>query len=204
MIGHILRIVDPNRYRRRVLRQLVDTGRVEIGAHSYGIPEVRVYDNDPTRLRIGRYCSIAAEVNILLGGNHPTDRLTTFPIREKLGLPGAGTDGFPCSKGDVVIGNDVWIGFGATIVSGVHIGDGAIVAAGSVVVRSVEPYSIVAGSPAALVRKRFGDATITRLQALRWWDWDDDRVAGNVADLAGEDPEEALTRLEKLGPGGGS
>ncbi|MBY6412265.1 CatB-related O-acetyltransferase [Rhodococcus sp. BP-252] len=197
MIDHVLRVVDPNRYRRRVLRNLIASGRVEMGAHSYGIPEVRLYDNDPTRLRIGRYCSIAAGVNILLGGNHPTDRLTTFPIRHKLGLPGAGTDGYPCSKGDVVIGNDVWIGFGATIVSGVHIGDGAIVAAGSIVVRSVEPYSIVAGNPATLVRKRFDDDVIARLRALRWWDWDDDRVADGVADLAGEDPLEALARLEK-------
>ncbi|RRQ29136.1 CatB-related O-acetyltransferase [Rhodococcus sp. Eu-32] len=197
MIDHVLRVVDPNRYRRRVLRNLIASGRVEMGAHSYGIPEVRLYDNDPTRLRIGRYCSIAAGVNILLGGNHPTDRLTTFPIRHKLGLPGAGTDGYPCSKGDVVIGNDVWIGFGATIVSGVHIGDGAIVAAGSIVVRSVEPYSIVAGNPATLVRKRFDDDVIARLRALRWWDWDDDRVADGVTDLAGEDPLEALARLEK-------
>ncbi|SNT30409.1 CatB-related O-acetyltransferase [Rhodococcoides kyotonense] len=197
MIDHVLRVVDPNRHRRRVLRNLIASGRVEMGAHSYGIPEVRLYENDATRLRIGRYCSIAAEVNILLGGNHPTDRLTTFPIRHKLGLPGAGTDGYPCSKGDVVIGNDVWIGFGVTIVSGVHIGDGAIVAAGSTVVRSVAPYSIVAGSPAALVRKRFDDDVIARLQALRWWDWDDDLVAEGVADLAGEDPLEALARLEK-------
>lgn len=198
MIGHVLRIVDPNRYRRRVLRQLMQSGRVIMGAHSYGIPDVRLYSGDSeTRLRIGRYTSIAAEVNILLGGNHPTDRLTTFPIRHKLHLPGAGTDGFPSTKGDVVIGNDVWIGFGTTIVSGVHIGDGAIVAAGSVVVRDVEPYAIVAGSPARVIRKRFGDDVIGRLLTLRWWDWDDDLVAERVADLSAEDAVDALLRVEK-------
>lgn len=198
MIDRVLRIVDPNRYRRRVLRQLIASGRVTMGAHSYGIPEIRLFDNDDTtRLHIGRYSSIAAGVNILLGGNHPTDRLTTFPIREKLALPGAGTDGFPSSKGDVVIGNDVWIGFGATVVSGVHIGDGAIIGAGSVIVGDVEPFAIVAGNPARVVRRRFDDDVITRLQALQWWDWDDHLVAERVADLCGEDAVDALRRLEK-------
>ncbi|KZF09106.1 acetyltransferase [Rhodococcus sp. EPR-157] len=198
MIGHALKILDPNRYRRRVLRKLIASGRVTMGAHSYGIPQVRLYSgDDSTRLHIGSYSSIAAEVNILLGGNHPTDRLTTFPIRHKLNLNGAGTDGFPSSKGDVVIGNDVWIGFGSTIVSGVHIGDGAIIAAGSVVVHSVEPYSIVAGNPAKVVRRRFGDEDIARLRSLRWWDWDDDVVADRVSDLCAVDAGNALLRLEK-------
>ena len=196
MIERLLHAVDPARYRRRRFQKLVAKGRVFMGDHSYGVPEIHVYDGDDnTRVVIGRYCSIAAGVNILLGGNHPTDRVTTFPIRSKFSLPSAGSDGYPSSKGDIRIGNDVWIGFGSTIVSGVVIGDGAVVAAGSLVVGDVPAYSIVGGNPAKVIRMRFDSAVVNQLLRLRWWDWDSDKVVERVAELCSEDAEQALVRL---------
>ncbi|OZC67705.1 acetyltransferase [Rhodococcus sp. 06-470-2] len=203
MIDRILRVVDPVRYRKRQLRRLTDAGRVSIGDHSYGVPILHLYDNDAdTSLHIGKYCSIAAEVNILLGGNHPTDRITTFPLRHKLGLPGAGTDGYPSSKGDVRIGNDVWIGFGVTIVSGVKIGDGAVVAAGSSVVGDIPPYAIVGGNPAKIIRMRFDKVVVEQLMTMRWWDWSDESIIQNCSDLVALDMPEALSRLKRITEGG--
>lgn len=199
MIERILRTIDPARYRKRILRKLISSGRVEMGRHTYGVPEVHLYDNDDqTRLLIGNFCSIAAGVNILLGGNHPTSRLTTFPIRPKFGLTGAGTDGYPSSKGDVRVGHDVWIGFGATIVSGVEIGNGAVVAAGSVVVANVPPYAVVGGNPAKLIRMRFSTEISSELEELRWWDWSDEMVSRNVSELCAVDATKALSSLKRL------
>lgn len=98
-----------------------------------------------------------------------------------------GMGGYPLGKGDVMIGNDVWIGYGATILSGVTIGDGAVVAARAVVTRDVEPYAIVAGNPARVVRKRFDDDTIRALLQIRWWDWPVHRIQENVRELATSD-----------------
>lgn len=80
------------------------------------------------------------------------------------------------NKGDIVIGNDVWIGFEAVIMAGVHIGNGAIIGARAVVTKDVAPYTIVGGVPARAIRKRFDDATISRLESLRWWDWSKERI----------------------------
>lgn len=125
------------------------------------------------RLIIGKFCSIAAEVRILMnGGNHPTTWLTTYPFPVFAnGWEVAAPPAWP-SRGDTIIGNDVWIGYGATIMPGVRIGDGAIVATASVVTRDVPPYAIVGGNPASTLRYRFDGATIARLLALAWWNWD--------------------------------
>ena len=91
------------------------------------------------------------------------------------------------SKGDVIIGNDVWIGFGALILSGVRIGDGAVIGAGAVVTTDVEPYSIVIGNPARLTKKRFDDETILKLLEIGWWDWPVDKIRQNISIINGED-----------------
>ncbi len=155
-------------------------GIVRAGVGTYGvegiaIPEFRLADRTwvGSRLSIGRYCSIA-QCEIFLGGNHPTHWLSQFPVRGRYGLPGNAEESL--SKGDVVIGNDVWIGFGSTIMTGVTIGDGAVIAARAVVTKDVPPYAVVAGNPAALKRFRFDEATIRHLQSLRWWDWSPERV----------------------------
>ncbi|WLT31329.1 CatB-related O-acetyltransferase [Geothrix sp. PMB-07] len=141
---------------------------------------------------IGNYTSIADEVHILLGGDHPTHWVSTFPLRIKLGLPGAGRDGTPSTKGDVVIGSDVWIGLGVTILSGVHIGDGAIIMARSVIVKDVEPYAIVGGVPGRLVRKRFDGEDIEKLLNLKWWEWPDQQVVEATPMLSSGDIDSFL------------
>ncbi len=140
------------------------------------------------RLVIGRYCSIAAEVKFIMnGGNHPTSWLTTypFPIFGE-GWEAAMPEAWP-TKGDTTVGHDVWIGYGAVIMPGVSIGNGAIIAAASVVTRDVPAYAIVGGNPASVLRYRFDDARIERLQRLAWWDWDREKVTRHVQALCSSD-----------------
>lgn len=144
------------------------------GRGTYGTPRI-FHWGEPAKLSIGAYCSIAEGVQIFLGGNHRLDWATTYPFTA-LWPQAASIPGHPATKGDVVIGNDVWIGNEAVILSGVTIGDGAVIGAAAVLGRDVEPYAIVAGNPARMVRKRFSEDVIRRLLALRWWDWDESRI----------------------------
>jgi virginiamycin A acetyltransferase len=140
------------------------------------------------RLVIGRFCSIAAEVRFIMnGGNHPTDWLTTYPFPVfGNGWEAAMPPSWP-SRGDTLVGHDVWIGYGAVIMPGVKIGNGAIVATASVVTRDVPPYAIVGGNPASIIRYRFDEATIARLEAIRWWDWDAARITRHVRAICAGD-----------------
>ena len=150
------------------------------------------------RLVIGKFCSIAAETRFIMnGGNHATDWLTTYPFPAfgqgwERAMPAAGPN-----RGDTVVGNDVWIGYGATIMPGVRIGDGAIVATRAVVTRDVEPYAIVGGNPAQPIRHRFPPDVVARLLALRWWDWDDEAIMRAVREICAGD----VSALERLAPG---
>lgn len=161
--------------------QVLNGDHYEIGDYTYGVPEVHTYSAN-TKLKIGRYCSIADQVTILLGGNHRLYWATTYPFTWLLDeWPEA--EGMPChmsSEGDVVIGNDVWIGQEALILSGVTIGHGAVVGARAVVADDVEPYSIVAGNPARLIRKRFDDKVIEKLLETAWWDWPVEKIKKNL------------------------
>jgi acetyltransferase-like isoleucine patch superfamily enzyme len=171
-------------------QRLLRSGRITVGAGTYGEPDVHSWVQDQeTRLRIGAYCSIAANVTIVLGGEHRTDWVTTSPLRVLNDLPGAGTDGHPRSKGDIDIGNDVWIGLGSTVLSGVTIGDGAAIGAGSVVAADVPAYAVVAGNPARLIRYRFPPEIREALRRIAWWDWPPDRVLASVDALCSSDVE---------------
>lgn len=169
-----------------------------MGRESYGSPTVHAYVGDTAEVRIGAFVSIAADVEILVGGNHRPDWVSTFPFRIRLGLPGAGTDGHPATKGDVVIGNDVWIGRGAKILSGVSIGNGAVIGAYALVSKDVAPYAIVAGNPAREVRRRFTDDQIDALESIAWWKWPLGDIVEKVPHLSSPDVDafitEALTR----------
>jgi acetyltransferase-like isoleucine patch superfamily enzyme len=163
------------------------SGVATAGYGTYGRPTIRYYDGDSARVTIGKYCSIASGVVILPGGNHRTDWVSTYPFRIQNSLEGAARDGHPYSKGDVVIGNDVWLGMESLILSGVAIGDGAVVAARSVVTKDVEPYTIVGGNPAKVIGTRFSETQRQVLLALRWWDWPPEVVLERVPHLNGSD-----------------
>jgi acetyltransferase-like isoleucine patch superfamily enzyme len=141
----------------------------QIGVGTYGRPEIIYYDAGAT-LKIGNYCSIARGVKILLGGEHHTEYVTTYPFSLSFG-EAKNLPGYPYGKGDVVIGNDVWIGQDAMILSGARIGDGAVIGARSLVRRDVAPYSVVAGAPARHIKFRFPQETIDALLGIAWWDW---------------------------------
>ena len=173
-------------------------GVLRLGHRSYGgrIGVVR-YPGDSARVSAGRYCSMADGVVFVVGGNHRTDWVTTYPLRAALGLPGALEDGHPATKGDIVIGNDVWIGADARILSGVTIGDGAAIGLGAVVAADVRPYAVMAGNPAREVRRRFADETIEALRRIAWWDWPDELVAERVGDLCNPDVEAFVRRYDR-------
>jgi acetyltransferase-like isoleucine patch superfamily enzyme len=143
--------------------------KYQIGEWTYGTPTVFSW-REGTTLKIGRFCAIADGVIILLGGEHRIDWVTTYPF-SKLFPKAKGFTGHPRSRGDVIIGNDVWIGTDALILSGVEIGNGAVIAARSVVTEDVAPYSIVAGNPAKHIKFRFNESRRDDLQKIAWWDW---------------------------------
>jgi acetyltransferase-like isoleucine patch superfamily enzyme len=147
-----------------------------MGRHSYTRPIVHRYPDDEGAVRVGNFTSIGDDVEIMPGGNHRADWVTTFPLSVRLAGAAHNPPGLPASKGDVIIGSDVWIGRGARILSGVTIGDGAVVGAYSVVTKDVRPYAVVAGVPAIERRRRFDDDVIDQLMRIRWWDWPDEEV----------------------------
>jgi acetyltransferase-like isoleucine patch superfamily enzyme len=152
----------------RLVEEPFDDGEVAVGQFTYHFDDPFVRYGD--RVEVGRFCSIAREVRILSGSEHALDLASTYPFRSLISRPGTGEwDVAP--KGPTTIGNDVWIGFRATVLSGAQIGDGAVIGAGAIVSGTVPPYAIVAGNPGKVVDHRFDAATIERLLALRWWDW---------------------------------
>ena len=144
---------------------------------------------EDAELTIGAYYSIGPHVTVILGGEHNTDWVTTFPLLHKVGQPK--------SKGNVVIGNDVWIGWGATILSGVTIGDGAVIGARSLVSKDVPPYTVVGGNPARMIYKRFDHDTRKRLLAARWWDLPEARVLELGDLLMSQDVQQLLKLVER-------
>jgi virginiamycin A acetyltransferase len=134
------------------------------------------------KLNIGKFCMIASGVTFIMNGaNHLTDAISTYPFA----IFGDGWENamegreYP-RKGDISIGNDVWMGYKATIMAGVTIGDGAIIATNATVVKDVPPYTIVGGNPAREIRRRFDEATIASLLELRWWDWPLEEITAKV------------------------
>ena len=171
-------------------------GQFAIGAYTYGRPKVR-FPESGARLVIGRYGSIADGVEILLGGNHRLDWVTSypFPALPRLWPKAAGIAGFDTTRGDVVIGHDVWLGSQCMVMSGVAIGHGAVVAARAVVTRDVPPYAIVAGNPARVVRLRFDEATVEGLLATRWWELPKERIEALLPLLLSERIAEFLAAV---------
>jgi acetyltransferase-like isoleucine patch superfamily enzyme len=172
---------------RAVEEHLYASERLSMGRCSYGDPLVATFPGDKAHVRVGAFCSIGPDVILMDGGDHRVDWVSTFPFRAYLDLPGAYEDGHPRSRGDIEIGNDVWIGRGARVRSGVSIGDGAVIGAYSVVTRDVRPYAVAVGAPAREVRRRFSDEQVAALQQIAWWEWPMEEIEGGVGGLCSDD-----------------
>lgn len=178
------------------LKNVIHNPNIEVGLYTI----YNDYVNDPTlfeknnvlyhypinqdKLIIGKFTSIACGAKFMMNAaNHAMESLSTYPFPiffEEWGKDVKNICDAWDHKGDIVIGNDVWIGYEAVIMAGVHIGDGAIVAARAVVSKDVAPYTIVGGVPAKVIKKRFDEETIQKLLAVKWWDFDAARIKQNI------------------------
>lgn len=168
-----------------------DEPLIRAGEHTYfkGSPRAHRYEPTDPPVTIGRYCSIANNVEFLMGGEHHFEFATTYPLRE-------GENFY--SRGPITIGNDVWIGRGAMIRSGVTIGDGAVVGARAFITKDIRPYSVVVGVPGGEIRRRFSDADIDRFLKIQWWNWDDEKVQAHSSLLQSPDIEAFLAAAEAI------
>ena len=188
------------------LKPVVDHPMVEVGDYTYyddpAGPEhflencVRYhFPHMGDRLIIGRFCAIAARVQIIMNGaNHPLGGFSTYPFTIfGEGWEDPDVDWAAGSRGDTLIGNDVWIGTEAVIMPGVTIGDGAIIGARAVAASDVPPYGIAVGNPARTIKRRFDEASVARLLDIAWWNWPADKITANLAAIRGAD----LAALER-------
>jgi acetyltransferase-like isoleucine patch superfamily enzyme len=168
----------------------VSRKNIQIGEYSYVYPKVYMV-TDKYRLVIGKFCSIAVNVQIFVDMNHRPDWISTYPFGEVIrGL--AQNPGHPSGRGDMIIGNDVWIGKDVLILPGVQIGDGAVIGAGSVVTKNVGDYEMVGGNPARHIRNRFTDKQISDLKSIKWWDWPIDKIKAHYQLLQSSNIDEFI------------
>ena len=176
---------------------------IETGKFSYGVENITTRSwGEGAHLYIGSFCSIARNQMIFLGGNHQTSWCTTFPFghifHEEFPAGQINGHGHPSTKGHVVIENDVWIGDGCTIMSGIRIGSGSVIAAKSVVIKDVAPYTIVGGNPAKLIKERFSPNIIKQLLEIKWWEKSDDKINKIVPLLQQQPTEEILLEIRTI------
>lgn len=186
--------------RHKEMSQLRRYAKYDVGRGSYGAP--KIHDWGGTELKIGAYCSIAGKVQIFLSGNHRTDWVTTFPLNRRFPnwKNAKSIQNETISKGTVKIGNDVWLGYSSIILSGITIGDGAVIAAGSVVTKDVPPYAIVGGNPAKLLKYRFDENTISKLLKIQWWSWEAKKVEEYMPILQSDDIEKFISAVQTDNP----
>jgi acetyltransferase-like isoleucine patch superfamily enzyme len=177
---------------------MVGRSLVRVGRFSYGIDIKSIFQwNEGATLDIGAFCSIARGVTFFLGGNHRPDWATTYPFghifQEEFGT--AVPPGHPATNGGITVGNDVWIGDRATIMSGVTIGDGAVIAANAHVVKNVGPYEIWGGNPAQKIRSRLSEDVVEQLLKIRWWDFPIEKIRENLQILCSSPTLDDLRRM---------
>jgi virginiamycin A acetyltransferase len=189
----------PNYERLCYLKNLIKNPNIIVGDYTY-YDDFETVDNfeknvkylfDFTgdKLVIGKFCMIASDVKFIMNGaNHLTDAISTYPFAIFGSDWSKAMEGksYP-QKGDTVVGNDVWIGYNATIMAGVTIGDGAIIATNATVVKDVPPYTIVGGNPAQEIKRRFSKEEIDVLLDVKWWDWDLEKITTHVQLLTGKE-----------------
>ena len=190
------------------LNQVINHPRIEVGDYSY-YHHFEILDDyaaflapylfplSTEKLIIGRFCQIAHGVRIITSSaNHDMRGFSTYPFKNFMMSPEMTENEIkalfmmPQTKGDTKIGNDVWVGMNAIIMPGVTIGDGAIIGSGSLVVQDVEPYSVVGGNPAKILKKRFDHKTINMLLKIKWWNWSIEKIEQNLETLQTQDIEQ--------------
>lgn len=165
-----------NKHNYTTVSRIFDTDIVEVGKYTYGRLEVHTYGNKNERLKIGNYVSIASGVKFLLGGNHYYNTISTYPF--KVRILGEKTESY--TNGPIVVEDDAWIGTDTIILSGVKIGKGAVIAAGSVITKDVPPYSIVGGNPSKVIKYRFNEQIINRLEDINLSLIDEKLIKDNI------------------------
>ncbi len=149
--------------------------KVKVGAFTYGLEDIEILSwGENIEISIGRFCSIASGLKLYCGGNHRSDWFSTYPFGHVYPhlFNNKAISGTPVSNGNISIGNDVWIGRDVTILSGICVGNGAIIASNSHVVKDVLPYTIVGGNPAKFIKFRFSDDIVNKIHDLHWWNLD--------------------------------
>ncbi|EOT2959482.1 CatB-related O-acetyltransferase [Clostridium perfringens] len=165
-----------NSHNNTNINKITDLNKIIVGKKTYGPLNVYTWGDNNERLIIGNYVSIANDVKFILGGNHRYDILSTYPFKVKLGVNNIEA----YSNGKIEICDDVWIGMNSMIMSGVTIGRGAVVAAGSVVTKNVEPYSIVGGNPCKLIKYRFDKELIKKVNEIDLDGFSDEYIMNNI------------------------
>lgn len=168
-----------NKHNETAPNNIFDINKVSVGKYTYGRLEVLMFNNE-NNLRIGSFCSIAPKTVFLLSADHYTDHISSFPYKVKVTKS---LDREGISKGDIIVDDDVWIGYGTTVLSGVHIGQGAVIAASSVVTKDVPPYAIVGGVPAKVIKYRFSPEMITELLKVDYSQLTEELVKEHIEDL---------------------
>ena len=183
-----------NKHNSTILGDVSESAVITVGRGTYGKLNVESYCDNNIKLVIGNYCSIGPNVQFILASEHPYHGFSTYPFRVKLGLQ----EYEATSKGDIIIDDDVWIGYGVIINSGVHIGRGAIIASGAVVVKDVEPYSIVGGNPARHIKYRFSEKIRKKLMGIDFANLDTNKIANNIDIAYTELTEENIDEIIKF------
>ena len=183
------------------LKKEIDANLAKVGKWSYGKPKIFRWDWESV-LIIGNFCSLGPDIDFYMGGNHRVDWISTSPLAatqfHDTFTKSKNIKNFNSSKGDILIGHDVWIGGKTTILSGVKIGTGAVIAAGSMVVNDVEPYTISGGNPNKFIRKRFEDNLIKKLLDSKWWNLSDEQINNLSSSLLSDNFDEFFNKIKDI------
>jgi len=188
----IKRLLKKRKKRSLFTADLIDKENIEIGDYTYGEPQIHRWSKK-YRVSIGRFCSIANDVHLLVDGNHRSDWISTYPFGHMLeDFPK--NSAHPTGRGDIKIGNDVWIARGAVILSGISIGNGAVIAAGTMVVKDVADYEVVGGNPGKSLSFRFSKMQISALLEIAWWNWPLTKIAAEISFLESDNIDRFIER----------